>query len=101
MINPTVLERYPPAIETLRPVADGLELGMDDASAGDYAEAIAETLRSIYRAAGMPTRLRDLDVRKEDFDLIVADTQKNFNANPGVRDRNEVGEMRAILEAAW
>jgi alcohol dehydrogenase class IV len=49
----------------------------------------------------MPTRLRDLDVRKEDFDLIVADTQKNFNANPGVRDRNEVGEMLAILEAAW
>lgn len=102
MINPTVLERHPPVIETLRPVAEGLELGLDaNASAGDYAEAIAGELRSIYRTAGMPTRLRDLDVPKEDFDLIAADTQKNFNANPGLRDGDEVGEMRAILEAAW
>ena len=101
MINPTVLERYPPAIESLRPVATGLDLGLDDASAGDCAEAIAGALRSIYRSAGMPTRLRDLDVPREDLDLIAADTQKNFNANPGMRDQDEVSEMRAILEAAW
>jgi alcohol dehydrogenase class IV len=101
MINPTVLERYPPAIETLRPVADALDLGLGDASADDHAKAIAEALRSIYSAAGMPTRLRDLDVLKEDFDLITADTQKNFNANPGMRDEDEIGEMLAILKAAW
>jgi alcohol dehydrogenase class IV len=102
MINPTVLERYPPPVETLRPVADELELelGLGDVSAGDYAEAIATALRSIYRDAGMPTRLRDLDVPKEDFDLVTADTQKNFNANPGLRDEDEIGEMLAILEAA-
>ena len=101
MINPTVLERYPPPIETLRPVADALDLALGDASADDHAKAIAEALRSIYRAAGMPTRLRDLDVLREDFDLITADTQKNFNANPGMRDEDEAGEMLAILEVAW
>ena len=85
----------------LRPVADALDLALGDASADDHAKAIAEALRSTYRAAGMPTRLRDLDVLREDFDLITADTQKNFNANPGMRDEDAVGEMLAILEAAW
>jgi alcohol dehydrogenase class IV len=102
MVNPTVLERHPPPIETLRPVAEGLDLGLDaSASAGDHAEAIAAALRSMYRAAGMPTRLRELDVPRDDFELLVADTRKNFNANPGLRERDEAGEMRAILEAAW
>lgn len=49
----------------------------------------------------MPTRLRDLDVPRDAFDLLIAATAKNFNANPGRRDEDRSGEMRRILEAAW
>ncbi len=48
----------------------------------------------------MPTRLRDLEVPRDAFDLVITATAKNFNVNRGRRDEDRSGEMRRILEAA-
>ena len=55
----------------------------------------------MYASAGLPMRLRDLEVPRADFDVIAAATQKNFNANPGARDAAQVAEMVRLLEHAW
>ena len=64
--------------------------------------AIADGLEATYREAGMPTRLRDLPVNKEDLPGIAAETVKNFNASgdlttPEQRTANSL----QVLEAAW
>ena len=100
IINPTILMRYPPPAATLRPVADGLGLALAaEADAETLAAAIAKEMRRICGAAGIPARLRDVDVPQAELPLVAAETQKNFNANPGERDPNEVREMVAILQA--
>jgi alcohol dehydrogenase class IV len=101
-VNPAALELDPPDRDALQRIGEaiGLELGADSDDA-QAAKAIADALRSIYRAAGMPTRLRDLGVPADEFEAVIAATGKNFNANPGLRDGDPTGEMRRILEAAW
>ena len=101
-INPTVLELDPPERPALERIATALDLELPTgASDEEAAHLIAESLRATYREAGMPTRLRDLDVPRDAFDRLIAATAKNFNANPGRRDEDRSGEMRRILEAAW
>jgi alcohol dehydrogenase class IV len=49
----------------------------------------------------MPTRLRQLDIPREDFPKLAADTVKNFNANAGLRSREtQVADALRLLEAA-
>ena len=101
-INLAELELNPqerPALERIAAVLD-LELPAG-ASDGEAAHLVADSLRATYRAAGMPTRLRDLEVPQDAFDSLIASTEKNFNANPGRRDDDRSGEMRRILETAW
>ncbi len=89
-----VLDLYPPDAAILAPIAE--ELGVR----GDGA-AISARLGEVYAAAGLPMRLRDLEVPRSDFETIAAATQKNFNANPGERDAAQVAEMVRLLEHAW
>jgi len=63
--------------------------------------AISARLAEVYAGAGLPMRLRDLDVPRDDFEEIAAATQKNFNANPGERDPRQVEEMLRLLDHAW
>ena len=50
----------------------------------------------------MPTRLRQLDVPKDDLSNIAKDTVKNFNANSGVRSAQEqIDDALNLLNAAW
>ena len=101
-INPTVLELDPPERPALERIATALDLELPTgASDEEAAHLVAESLRATYREAGMPTRLRDLDVPRDAFDRLIAATAKNFNANLGRRDEDRSGEMRRILEAAW
>lgn len=101
-VNPAVLELDPPERPALERIATALDLELPTgASDEEAAHLVAESLRATYREAGVPTRLRDLDVPRDAFDLLIAATAKNFNANPGRRDEDRSGEMRRILEAAW
>ena len=64
--------------------------------------AVADWLEEIYGLIGMPTRLRQLDVPKDNLSNIAKDTVKNFNANSGVRSAQEqIEDALDLLNAAW
>ena len=57
--------------------------------------------RRFYTRIGVSTRLRQLDIPREDFQGIANETVKNFNANAGARSAGEqIEEAMALLEAA-
>lgn len=89
-----VLDLYPPDASILAPIGEELGVSAEGTT-------IAARLGEVYASAGLPMRLRDLEVPRADFDLIAAATQKNFNANPGDRDPAQVAEMVRLLEHAW
>ena len=64
--------------------------------------AVAERLDALYAGLGMPTRVRQLDIPREDFPKIAADTVKNFNANAGARSPEaQIADALQLLEAAY
>ena len=85
-----------------RQVAEALGVWRDGMDARAASLAVADTLEALYTRAGMPTRLRQLDVPREDFPAIAAETVKNFNANAGARSaEDQVMEAMRLLEAAY
>ncbi len=82
----------------LRRLAEALEVdatgGVDAAAA-----ASAEALSTFYRSIGMPSRLSELGIPRDELPLLVRDAQKNFNANPGER-ADTLAEAHMRLRAA-
>lgn len=64
-------------------------------------EAAADALSNFYASIGMPSRLGELRIPREELPLLAADALKNFNANPGERDGGQRDRYTALLEAAW
>jgi alcohol dehydrogenase class IV len=85
-----------------RQVADALEVWHDGMGPRDAALAVADKLENLYAGVGVPTRLRQLGIPREDLQAIADETLKNFNFNPGLRSaREQVEDARRLLEAAY
>jgi alcohol dehydrogenase class IV len=85
-----------------RQVAAALEVWHDGMGARDAALVVADMLEAHYSRAGMPTRLRQLQIPREDFRAIANETVKNFNANAGERSpADQVEGAIRLLEAAF
>jgi alcohol dehydrogenase class IV len=96
--------RIAEAIDTAaaRNVATALQVWRDGMTATDAAHAVADRLEALYSRAGMPTRLRDLDIPHAELPLIAAETVKNFNANAGSRTPDEqIAAALRLLQAAY
>jgi alcohol dehydrogenase class IV len=64
--------------------------------------AVADTLEALYARVGVPTRLRQLQIPREDLRAIANKTVKNFNANAGERSpENQIEDAMRLLEAAY
>lgn len=88
-----------PASEKIARALDAWRDGMDGHAA---ALAVADRLDTLYTKLGMPTRVRQLEIPREDFPKIAADTVKNFNANAGARSPDaQVADALRLLEAAY
>lgn len=88
--------------EPSRQVAQALDVWRDGMDGPAAAEAVAAELERIYVSTGVPTRLRDLAIEREDLILVARETVKNFNANAGARsDEEQIGASMALLDAAW
>lgn len=85
-----------------RQVAEALEVwreGMDARGAG---LAVADRLESLYTRVGVPTRVRQLNVPREDLQVIANETVKNFNFNRGMRSaEDQIRDALHLLEAAY
>jgi alcohol dehydrogenase class IV len=85
-----------------RQVAQAFEVWHDGMDARHAALAVADALDALYTRVGVPTRLRQLDIPREDFRAIANETVKNFNANAGERSPAEqIEDAMQLLEAAY
>lgn len=102
-LQPTVVRLSgTPPLEGARRVAEALDVWREGMTADEAKDAVADGLEEIYRRAGMPVRLRDLDFPREDFPTIAHDSCKVFNANAGVRDEaQQIEYALRVLETAW
>lgn len=89
-------------LDQVRPICEALGAWKDGMTGSDAQLAIADALEALYQRVGMPTRVRELNIPKEDLPRIARDTIKNFNANSGARSEDDqVRESLELLEAAW
>ncbi len=89
-------------LRSARQVASALGVWEDGMDARTAALAVADLLERLYGRIGVPTRLRQLQIPRDDLGGIAAETVKNFNANAGVRSAEEqVAEALRLLEAAY
>ena len=85
-----------------RQVAEALGVWRDGMNGREAALAVADHLEALYTRAGMPTRLRQLDVPQDALADIARETVKNFNANAGLRSPEaQVEDAMRLLQAAW
>ena len=89
-------------LDSVWQVCRAVGISKDGRGSEEAALAIADWLEEIYDQIGMPTRLRQLDVQRDDLLNIAKETVKNFNANSGVRSAQEqVNGALKLLNAAW
>jgi alcohol dehydrogenase class IV len=85
-----------------RQVAEALGVWHGNMDGRQAALAVADMLEALYTRIGVPTRLRQLDIPRDDLRNIANDTVKNFNANAGVRSTDDqIGDAMRLLEAAY
>jgi alcohol dehydrogenase class IV len=85
-----------------RQVAEAAGVWRDGMDGKQAAFAVADALEDLYRRVGVPIRLRELGIPREDLPLIAQQTVKNFNANAGVRSTEEqIAGAARLLEAAY
>jgi alcohol dehydrogenase class IV len=85
-----------------RQVAKALDVWQDNMDGRQAALAVADRLEALYTRIGVPTRLRQLDIPRDELASIAAETVKNFNANAGVRSANDqIEDAIRLLEAAY
>ncbi len=85
-----------------RRVAEAIEVWRDGMDGRAAAHAVADRLEQLYVSNGMPRRLRDLDIPREDFPKIAGETVKNFNANAGTRSQEaQIADAIRLLDAAY
>ncbi|HSI00181.1 MAG TPA: iron-containing alcohol dehydrogenase [Reyranella sp.] len=95
-ISPTVEPR------AARQVAEAVGVWRDGMEARQAAFAVADALDGLYAKVGVPIRLRELDIPREDLPLIAGQTLKNFNANAGARSaEDQIASAMRLLEAAY
>lgn len=71
--------------------------GMSDI---DAAEAATKTLVNFLESIGVPTRLRDLDIKESDLQVIAEADAAQPSFGEGSRDISEVGDLLQFLREA-
>jgi alcohol dehydrogenase class IV len=85
-----------------RQVAEALGVWHGNMDGRQAALAVADWLEDIYTRMGVPTRLRQIDIPRNDLRAIAQETVKNFNANAGVRSAaDQIEDAVRLLEAAY
>jgi alcohol dehydrogenase class IV len=64
-------------------------------------ERAAEAVELAFIQAGMPTRLRELDIPRDSLETVLENSLRNFNADPKREFLRERDVLMAALQAAW
>ncbi len=64
-------------------------------------ERAAEAVERAFAQAGMPVKLRELDIPRDSLATVLENSLMNFNADPKREFLHERNALMAALEAAW
>jgi alcohol dehydrogenase class IV len=64
-------------------------------------ERAADAVERAFAQAGMPTRLRELDIPRDSLATVLENSLRNFNADPKREFLRERDALLTALEAAW
>jgi len=64
-------------------------------------ERAADAVERAFAQAGMPIRLRELDIPRDSLPTVLENSLKNFNADPQREFLRERDALMAALDAAW
>ena len=64
-------------------------------------ERAADAVERAFAQAGMPVRLRELDIPRDSLTTVLENSLQNFNADPRREFLRERDVLLAALEAAW
>jgi alcohol dehydrogenase class IV len=85
-----------------RQVAEALGVWHGNMDGRQAALAVADMLEALYTRVGVPTRLRQLGIPRDELRMIANETVKNFNANAGARSpKDQIEDALRLLEAAY
>lgn len=87
--------------EAMACIARALGVWQDGDPLSAAPERAAAALEQIFRSAGMPVRLAELDFPRASLPQVVERSLKNFNADPKREFVRERELLLATLEAAW
>lgn len=61
----------------------------------------ADAIEGAFLQAGMPVKLRELDIPRDSLATVLENSLKNFNADPSREFLRERDALMAALDAAW
>jgi alcohol dehydrogenase class IV len=64
-------------------------------------ERAAEAVERVFVEAGMPVKLRELNIPRDSLPMVLENSLKNFNADPRREFLRERDTLQAALNAAW
>lgn len=103
VLTATAIRRSPTASDAfVRRGAEALGCWRAGMSADEAQEAIALAYEQLMRDVGMPTRLSELGIPREDIPAVACETVKNFNADAGGSSPEaRVAASVDLMNAAW
>jgi alcohol dehydrogenase class IV len=76
-------------------------LGITGVPPGEASRRIADRMDEVFRGLGMPVRLAQLGIARDNLPQVLENSLRNFNADPKRDFVRERELLRDILEAAW
>lgn len=102
IVIPHVMEFNRPVVaERLALIARAARVDVAGRSADEAADEAIAAVRNLTRQMELPTRLRDVGVQREDFDVIADHVLHDFTARTNPRPVSSKEEIRGILESAY
>jgi len=101
-LTPTVMRKLGSRdAEAMALIAQGLGVWHEDDAIDSAPEKAAAELERLFKGAGMPVRISELNIPRESLPLIVENSLKNFNADPKREFVRERDMLQALIEACW
>jgi alcohol dehydrogenase class IV len=82
-------------------IAAALDAFPSGAQKSEAPARAADALARVFADIGMPARLRELAIPREGLEAVLADSMKNFNADPRREFLAHRDALHAALLAAW
>ena len=87
--------------EAMALIAQGLGVWRESDGIAAAPDKAAAELERVFKSAGMPVRLSELNIPRESLPQIVENSLKNFNADPKREFVRERDVLLAVIEACW